>query len=161
MSIREQIKRHEGRVINKDGRHVVYDDATGKPLGPGDTLIGHPTIGYGRNVQDNGISELVVDLMLDFDVAEVKKRLGATYWWFLDVPLAVQHVLINMAFQLGMAGLSGFEETLAHLESGNYELAADEMLNSLWARQVPSRATELSVMVLNAVDENPCARTEI
>ena len=37
-------------VRMKDGMHVVYDDATGKPLKPGQTVRGKATIGYGNTV---------------------------------------------------------------------------------------------------------------
>ena len=37
-------------VRMKDGLHVVYDDATGRPLKPGDKITGTATIGYGNTV---------------------------------------------------------------------------------------------------------------
>ena len=44
--VADQLKRHEGV------RLAVYDDATGKPVHAGDTLVGHPTIGVGRLLTD-------------------------------------------------------------------------------------------------------------
>lgn len=52
-------------------------------------------------------------------------------------------VLLNMAFNLGLAGLLKFKKMLAAVEAGNYPLAAAEMRNSLWAKQVKGRAVEL------------------
>jgi lysozyme len=51
-------------------RLVVYDDATGKPLRKGMTLEGHPTIGYGRALDVNGISVRMANAMLDEDMAD-------------------------------------------------------------------------------------------
>ena len=51
--------RRAGRVVGIDDEGVrlrVYDDATGEPLHPGMTLKGHPSIGYGRALDVNGIS---------------------------------------------------------------------------------------------------------
>ena len=43
--------------------HVVYDDATGKPIRAGDTLIGHPTLGFGRNLSGKGIEDDEAEVM--------------------------------------------------------------------------------------------------
>ena len=39
------------------------------------------------------------------------------------------------------------------MQEGDWEEAADEMLDSLWARQTPNRAKELSDIVRNQVEE--------
>lgn len=49
-------------------------------------------------------------------------------------------VIYSMLYQLGAVGLSGFKNTLSMIASGNFNSAADDMLNSLWARQTPARA---------------------
>ena len=49
-----------------------------------------------------------------------------------------------MAFQMGIAGLMGFRNTLATIERGDYQRAGDEMLMSKWATQTPNRAKRLS-----------------
>ena len=43
------ISDHEGVKLK------VYDDATGQELKAGDVLVGHPTIGIGRNVAKDGL----------------------------------------------------------------------------------------------------------
>jgi lysozyme len=55
--------------------------------------------------------------------------------------------LLNMAFNLGVDGLLGFVNTLRYVRGGNYELAADNMLASKWARQVKGRAVELAAQM--------------
>jgi len=55
-----------------------------------------------------------------------------------------QLVLLDMAFNLGVFGLTKFQNTLALLEAGEYEAASEEMLNSRWAEQVGQRALNLS-----------------
>jgi len=53
-------------------------------------------------------------------------------------------VLLNMSFQLGIAGLLKFKSTLSYIESGDYENASVNMMKSLWARQTPNRAGRLA-----------------
>ena len=49
-----------------------------------------------------------------------------------------------MAFNLGVSGLITFKNTLRLISVGHYYEAAEEMLNSKWARQVGYRAEELA-----------------
>lgn len=53
---------------------------------------------------------------------------------------ARRDILISMAFQMGVAGLASFENTLAMIAKGDFDGASRGMLNSLWARQTPKRA---------------------
>jgi len=62
-------------------------------------------------------------------------------------PECVREVLIEMVFQLGVGGVSKFKKFLAHLSTGTYHLAADEMLDSRWAKQTPQRAEKLSYII--------------
>ena len=49
-----------------------------------------------------------------------------------------------MCYQLGVTGVSKFKKTIAYLQNKQWEEASVEMLDSLWARQTPNRAKELS-----------------
>lgn len=101
------------------------------------------TIGYGRNLETNGISKDEAEEMLLNDMSDVEENLH-------HVDLlnghndARQAVLINMAFQLGFGGLMRFEKMIAAYRRHEYELAAKEMLDSRWSKQTPGRAKELS-----------------
>ena len=53
-------------------------------------------------------------------------------------------VLVNMAFNVGVAGLLKFRKTLEAICNDDYDTAAGEMLNSKWASQVKSRAVYLA-----------------
>ena len=62
-------------------------------------------------------------------------------------PECVKEVLIEMVFQLGVGGVSKFKKFLANLSTKTYHLAADEMLDSRWAKQTPMRAENLSYII--------------
>ncbi|MFQ5421037.1 MAG: hypothetical protein ACE5EY_11830, partial [Anaerolineae bacterium] len=54
---------------------------------------------------------------------------------------------INMAFNLGRTRLARFGKMWAAIHIGDYALAAEEMLDSRWARQVGERAHRLAEMM--------------
>ena len=100
---------------------------------------GHLTIGYGHNLE-NGITPEMADFILkrDLETAERAVKDAFPWWWKLDD--ARQFVLVDMAFNMGQAGLKGFKKMLAAIESGDFDKAAEEMLDSKYGRQVVHRA---------------------
>ena len=115
-------------------------------LKPYKDSVGKLTIGVGRNLDDRGITEAEAMLLLSNDIgdalADAKK-----FSWFGQLDSARQDVIVNMVFNLGLTRFSGFKKMIAALEHGNYPEAADQMLDSKWARQVGLRASELSQMM--------------
>ncbi len=101
------------------------------------------SIGYGRNLDDVGITEEEAEYLLMNDLAKAESRLEK-FSWYRILNEARKAVLINMAFNLGFAGLMKFNKTIEHIRNGNFNAASIEMLDSKWANQVGSRAIELS-----------------
>jgi lysozyme len=56
-------------------------------------------------------------------------------------------VVKNMLFNIGLGRLLGFKKMLAAVRAGDYDRAAEEMMDSKWARQVKGRAVELAEMM--------------
>lgn len=136
--ILNQLKRDEGF------RSSVYQDS-----------LGYWTIGYGRLVdsrKNSGISVQEGTVLLENDIGRVIQSLDLTLPWWRDLDDVRQHVLINMAFNLGIHGLLGFKNTLARIKAGLFKEAAENMLKSLWATQVPNRAYRLSEMMRTGQD---------
>lgn len=110
--------------------------------------LGYYTIGIGRLVDDrksgSGLREDEIQYLFNNDVDDRINELGQRLPWFHNLDDARKGVLLNMSFQLGVDGLLGFKKTLAQVRAGNYELAADMMLQSLWATQTPARAQRMS-----------------
>ena len=128
----DMLKRHEGEV-KKNGRHVAY-------MCP----AGHWTIGIGRNIDPKE-----VDMLLEGDILRVTKELSAEYPWFNSLDDARKNALIDISFNLGATRLRLFKKALAAMEVADYSLAADEFMDSRWAKQVRSRAIELTEMIRN------------
>lgn len=112
--------------------------------------LGFLTIGYGRMVDQRaggGITRDEARYLLNNDLDEVEADLDAHFSWWREMTETRQRVLANMAFNLGIAKLKRFTNTLAAMERGDYEAAAKGMLASLWAQQVKGRAERLAEMM--------------
>lgn len=118
--------------------------AEGLRLKPYVCPAGKLTIGYGRNIQDKGISIGEAEYLLDNDIKNAYRELKQNLPWVEDLSENRQIVLLDMCFNLGMTGLLGFKRTLSFIEKGDYLKASQEMLKSKWAKQVGKRAVELS-----------------
>jgi len=110
--------------------------------------LGFATIGVGRLVDKRkpgaGLRQSEIDMLLANDVEDRVRALTAALPWFIGLDDARQGVLINMAFQMGTAGLLAFANTLKLIRQGQYDAAAAAMLQSKWATQTPARAARLS-----------------
>ncbi len=140
-----QLIRHEGAVKDKNGLHIIYT-----------CPAGHKTIGYGHNLDANPvcgmtegfrIHEEKAQKLLVEDCAKIAKQLDEALPWWRKKNLPRQAVLLNMAFNMGVAGLLGFRNTLAAVKRGDWESAHDGMLASKWATQVKGRAVELATQM--------------
>lgn len=135
--ISEQLKRHEGLRLK------AYLDSEG--------IL---TIGYGHNCKTSpvhgvskpgdAITQETANKLFDSDLAASIWDMRRNMPWSFAMSEARQGVLVNMLFNLGVGRLLGFKKALAAMERGDYAVAAREMLDSKWARQVGKRATELS-----------------
>ncbi len=80
---------------------------------------------------------------IDSRIAALTERMP----WFSSLNDARKAVLLNMSFQLGVAGLMGFSKTLSLIQNGYYDEAANQMLQSKWAQQTPNRANEMATQM--------------
>lgn len=108
---------------------------------------GKLTIGVGRNLDDVGITPAEAMALLRNDINVVTVALDARLPWWRTLDEARQHVIINMAFNMGIATLLTFKNTLALIQAGKFEDAAAAMLQSKWARQVGPRARRLAAQM--------------
>ena len=105
---------------------------------------GYDTIGYGFAIKDLIIDKDVADLILMKKLHKMLERITVAFPWFANIDNEAKAVVVNMCYQLGIRGFSKFKKTIYLLETEQYEEASVEMLDSLWAKQTPNRAKELS-----------------
>lgn len=139
MTLADRLLAHEGLRLQ------VYDDATGAYIRPGTRVVGNPTIGIGTLIgPGGGITEAEAHYLLqnriNIAVAGVKQLVPD----MRALNDARFDVLVEMAFQMGVAGLAKFENTLQAVREHRWDDAADGMLASLWAKQTPGRAKALA-----------------
>lgn len=111
--------------------------------------LGFWTIGVGRLIDSRkpgaGLRPDEIDYLLRNDINDrVQALTKALPMLFPKLDEARQGVLVNMAFQLGTAGLLEFSYTLGLVRDGKYAEASVQMLKSLWAKQTPDRAKRLA-----------------
>ena len=126
MSLIADIKKHEGYSKK------VYKDT-----------LGYDTIGIGFLVSSLELDEDVCDIILERRLASNEKVLQRKLTFYRNQPREVQNIIQNMYYQLGNK-LFNFVKTLHYIENDKYKAASIEMLDSLWAKQTPNRAKELS-----------------
>ena len=59
------------------------------------------------------------------------------------MPEEAQRVIANMMFNMGYTRLSKFKNMKLSVDDRNWDIAADEMVDSRWYYQVPNRAKRL------------------
>ncbi|DAB29344.1 MAG TPA: lysozyme [Sulfurimonas sp. UBA12504] len=110
---------------------------------------GKTTIGFGRNLEDIGISKDEAKCLLENDLNRTVKELEDSVTNFMMLNDVRQAVLIDMCYNLGISRFKGFKKMIDSVEAENYKEAAKHMLGSRWATQVGERATELSEAMNN------------
>jgi lysozyme len=113
-------------------------------LKPYKDSVGKLTIGVGRNLDDNGITEVEALFLLDHDIRKAESDVIALVNNYDSLDDLRQRVLIDMAFNLGRTRFSKFRRMLAAVEAGDFTKAADEMTDSRWFHQVGLRASKLT-----------------
>jgi len=140
-------------VINKLTQLLVQHEGT--ELMPYVDTTGHVTIGVGRNLTSVGISWQEAMILLENDIQRIQKEADDNFPWFKNLSPNRQIVVLDMIFNLGLSGFMGFRKTISFIRRGQWENAAREMLNSIWAQQVGSRADRLShIMLTNELNFN-------
>ena len=128
----DMLKRHEGVRS-----HVYLCSA------------GYETLGVGRNISESGlgITEDEIDFLLMNDITRVKQELEDTYFWFPALNEARQDAMIDICFNLGLTRLRGFVKAIEAMSREQFDIAADEFMDSRWATQVGNRAVEVTEMI--------------
>ena len=129
-ALAEHLEEEEGK------RHEPYTDT-----------LGNITIGIGRALEKNPLDDEEVYFLLLKDIKRAEKVLDRMLPEWREFSLSRQIALASMAFQLGGHGLSRFMKMLRAIRDNDWNKAADEALESRWAKQTPKRAVRIAEML--------------
>ena len=122
---------------------------------------GKTTQGIGHNLDNNPLNEtekiIIKDLnhwtkpearfVLSNDIEKCKLMLDNMVRGFNKLDDERQYALIDMCFNQGINNLLKFKKMLKALQDEDYNLAAEECLNSLYAKQVPVRSKRIAHLI--------------
>ena len=121
--------RHEGK------RSLPYECSAGKI-----------TVGVGRNLEDNPLTEEEIMYLLRNDIARCEKELNR-YSWFRMMDQRRQDACLDLWLTIGLTRFLQFRRMIKAFENRDYDLASKELLDSKYALQVGARANELSEII--------------
>jgi len=140
VQIKEDLTKHEGC------KTTVYLCTEGIPtVGIGHALYGFEELAVGDEVSMEQVLEWFKE-----DCDEALTDCRALFLNFDSLPDQVKRVLVNMAFNLGRSRLGKFKNMVTAVNEGNWNKAADEMVDSRWYNQVGNRSVELENWMRNA-----------
>jgi len=117
-------------ICEEEGfRRYIYQDS-----------LGNETIGHGLT----WLSEYESRMIVSHRMPELVNKMIEAHLILNDRPVEVTMITVHMSYQLGLAGVGAFRKMWAAITAEDYEAAADEMLDSKWHKQTPSRVQRLS-----------------
>jgi lysozyme len=121
--------------VDEGFRDKVYSCSAGKL-----------TIGYGFNLEDNKLPEHIATQLLGYNIGESIADCER-FAWFYTLSDVRKEVIINMCYNIGANGISGFKKMITAIEGGDFNEAAYQMMDSKWYHQVGDRAVRLVAMM--------------
>lgn len=135
--VEQMIKAQEGTGPKVNGRFMPYLDSVGKW-----------TIGYGRCIQDIGISEDEAEVMLKSDLAVAANDARRLCSIYDELTRPRQLVLVSMALNLGYVRYAKWVHFWDAIHRKDWNGAADQILDSKAAREdAPARYRQLARMM--------------
>ena len=129
----KQIKEHEGLVLK-----------------PYKCPVGKLTIGYGHNLEDNGLTKSACEYILFEDIKEAKRNLYAVFTkdFFDDLKDNQKIALIDMMFNLGLSRFLTFKKFILAVKQRNFDRASVEIIHSKAYTQAKRRYQLLAEQIL-------------
>ena len=128
----KQIKEHEGLVLK-----------------PYKCTANKLTIGYGHNLEDNGLSKTACEFILLEDIDEAKKNLYAVFTrkFYESLNDKQKIALIDMMFNLGLSKFLTFKKFILAVKNKDFIKASAEIINSKAYQQNKRRYQKLSEQI--------------
>jgi len=132
-------------ILDEGYSYKVYKDSEG-----------NNTIGIGHLIEpsdgmneDTVIGEELIEQLYIIDIVQAEDDCEAIFNNWEMLPVTVQHVLLNMAFNMGRSRLSGFVNMIAAVHVANFRRAGMDMMDSKWHRELVIRPARLAYEMFN------------
>ena len=109
------------------------------------------TIGYGRNLEDVGISKDEAEYLLNNDI-DIALDEVSEHFDLPNLPEPAQIVLVDMCFNMGISRLLNFRRMIKAIEEERWDDSANELLDSKYAAQTKRRARMNASLLLSCAD---------
>jgi lysozyme len=144
--LKARIRDHEGCV------DTVYLDTLGKAtIGIGHLVQPHERQRFKEGIKIS-VDEIEDLFLIDLNraCAGAEQLISENYRVDKRLPQVIEHVIVEMVFQLGKTGVSKFKKMWKALSDGDKKQASLEMQDSRWHSQTPVRCEALAEAVANA-----------
>lgn len=144
--LKARIRDHEGCV------DTVYLDTLGKAtIGIGHLVQPHERQRFKEGIKIS-VDEIEDLFLIDLNraCAGAEQLISENYRGDKRLPQVIEHVIVEMVFQLGKTGVSKFKKMWKALSDGDKKQASLEMQDSRWHSQTPVRCEALAEIVANA-----------
>lgn len=130
----KQIKEHEGLRLK-----------------PYKCPAGRLTIGYGHNIEDNGLSKTACEFILFEDIEEAERNLYAVFGRdeYEKLSNSQKIALIDMMFNLGLSRFLTFKKFIQAIKKHDWESASAEVINSRAYEQNKKRYKKIAGQIKN------------
>lgn len=135
-------------ITEEAERFFVYDDATGQAIRAGSHVVGNPTVGIGRNLASEGITDAEARYLCANDCLARNAMLDRDIPWWRQLSPARQMQIVDLSFNLGEGGLMKFPHFLAAMQAGHWPDAVAELQQSTWWGQVGQRGPMITARIL-------------
>lgn len=145
-------------AVNEGFNSKAYLDTVGKrTIGygfnldePGIAKFVHPDIKSGkRSITQGEANSILLDKIIPIATNDAINFVGKDVYATLSP--ARRQALLDVSYNLGGPRLGGFKKMQAALKAGDFTTAAQELLSSKYAKQVPNRAKRNALLLLTGV----------
>lgn len=136
---------------DREKQELTLDE--GKSLSSYKDTEGYWTIGIGHYLGWDPkfgalkITDQQCDEYFDTDFSNAVSEAQEAFPAFSGLDGPRKGALVNMAFQMGGSTLGSFHNFLHFLDMGQYQEASIDLMNTKYARQVPSRAKRIAYRI--------------
>jgi len=139
-------------VVTKTFQNIIErtKEREGEELKPYRCTAGKLTIGYGRNIEDNGITVEEAEFLLCNDIQNAMGSLEKIFGR-RNLPALIVEAFTDMIINMGETRFRGFVNMIEAAMANNWATTANEAMDSKWFREHEKRGSTRALEVLGLI----------